>query len=61
MIFVFHVQMYVMLSCLFLAALWSSAGKGLTSLLSCMRCFLCFCHFPIWCTGSGVVFDFTDS
>ena len=19
--------------------------------------FLCFCHFPIWCPGSGVVFD----
>ena len=18
---------------------------------------LCFCHFPIWCPGSGVVFD----
>ena len=26
----------VMLSCLFLAALWSPAGKGLTSWLSCM-------------------------
>ena len=23
--------------------------------------FLCFCHFPIWCPGSGVVFDCSDS
>ena len=32
----------IMLSCLLLAALWSPAGKGLTSWLSCM---LCFCVF----------------
>ena len=37
---------YVVLLCLFLAALWSPAGKGLTSWLSCMLCFLVFCHFP---------------
>ena len=30
----------VMLSYLFIAALWSPAGKGLTSWLSCMWCFL---------------------
>ena len=29
----------VVLSCLFLVALWSPAGKGLTSWLSCMLCF----------------------
>ena len=23
--------------------------------------FLCICHFPIWCPGSGVVFDCIDS
>ena len=22
---------------------------------------LCFCHFPVWYPGSGVVHDFTDS
>ena len=22
---------------------------------------LCFCHFPIWCLGSGVVLDYIDS
>ena len=37
---------HVVLSCLFLATLWSPAGKGLTSWLSCMLCFLVFCHFP---------------
>ena len=28
--------LFFMLSCLFIAALWSPAGKGLTSWLSCM-------------------------
>ena len=50
-----------MLSCLFIVAFWSPAGKGLTSWLSCMWSFLCFCHFPMWCPGSGVVFDCIDS
>ena len=27
--------------------------KELTSLLSSGLCFLVFCHFPIWCHGSG--------
>ena len=30
-----------------LAALWSAAGKGLSSWLSCVLYFLVFCHFPI--------------
>ena len=38
---------FIMLPCLFLAALWSPAGKGLTSWLSCVLCFLVFCLFPI--------------
>ena len=33
---------FVMLSCLFLAALWSPAGKGLSPWLSCVWCFLVF-------------------
>ena len=33
----------VVLSCLFLVALWSPAGKGLISWLSG---FVVFCHFP---------------
>ena len=43
------------------AALWSPAGKGWP--LGSLVCdvFLCFCHFPIWCSGSGVVFDCIDS
>ena len=44
------------------AALKSSAGKGLTSWLSCMCvCFLVFCRFPIWYIVSGVVLDCIDS
>ena len=42
-------------SCLFIAALWPPAGKGLTSCLSCMRCFIVFCHFLIWYPKSDVV------
>ena len=51
---------FVMLSRLFIAAVWSPAGKGLTSwLLFVMFNFvcdvqLCFCHFPMWYPGSGV-------
>ena len=48
---------YFLLSCLFLVEFWSPAGKGLTSWLSYMLYFLEFCHFPIWCPGSGFVFD----
>ena len=49
---------FVMLSCLFIAALWSPEGKGLTS---CLWCFLWCCYFPIWCPVTGVVLDCFDS
>ena len=50
---------FVILSSLFLAALLPPAGRGLTSWLSCVL--LCFCYFPIWCPGSGVVLYCIDS
>ena len=37
----------VMLYCLLHAAVRSSAGKELTFRLSCVLCFLVFCHFLI--------------
>ena len=40
----FHL-VFAMLSCLFRAALWPHAGKGLTSWLTC-DVFLFICHFP---------------
>ena len=52
---------FAMLSCLFNAALWSPAGKGLSSWLSCVRSFVVFCHFPVWFLGSGVLLDCIDS
>ena len=38
--------MCVLMSFFFLAALWSPAGKGLSSGLSCALCFLVLFHFP---------------
>ena len=52
---------FVMHSCLFSAALWSPAGKGLTSCLSCVLSFVVFCHFFVWYPASGVVLDCIDS
>ena len=43
--------LFVMLSCLFVAALCHLLGKGLTYWLSCMLCLNVFCHFPMWCPG----------
>ena len=47
---------FVMLSRLFIAALWSPAGKGLISWLSFV-----ICHFPMWYPGSSAVLDCIDS
>ena len=48
---------FLMLSRLFIAALWSPAGKGLTYwyLLVMFNCD--FCHFPMWYASSGVLLD----
>ena len=42
---------FIMLSCQFIAALWSPAGIGLTSWLSCMcffSCVLSLSHVVFW-------------
>ena len=42
---------FAVFSCLFIVALWSSAGKGLTSWLSCVWCFIVFLtlfHVVCW-------------
>ena len=51
----------VMLSCLFIAALWSPAGKGLASWLSFVKFNCVFVFFPMWYPWSGVVVDCIDS
>ena len=53
--------MFGRLSCLFIVALWSPAGKGWP--LGSLVCYvlLCFCHFPTWCPWSGVVLGCMDS
>ena len=58
--FMFHVCLsYAVVSVprILLVTFW----KRLTSWFSCVLCFLCFCHFPKWCPGSGVVLDCIDS
>ena len=47
---------FVMLSRLVNAALWSPAGVAGLLVLVC-GVWLCFCHFPVWCPGSGVELD----
>ena len=59
--FVICVSCFSGLICLFNAALWSPAGRGLASWLSCVWCFVVFCHFPMWYPGSCVVLDCIDS
>ena len=56
-VFCYLCFVFALLSCLFIAALWSPTGKGLASWLSCVLCFIVFCHFPLLCYGSGVVLD----
>ena len=50
---------FVKLWRLFIVALWSPAGSGLTFLLWLFGC--CFCRFPVWYPGSSVVPDCIDS
>ena len=47
---------FLMLSRLFIAALWSPAGKGLTSWLLLVM-FIVFYYFVLWYPGSGVELD----
>ena len=52
---------FVMLSCrLFIAVLWSPAGKEQTSWLSCVI-FIVFYHFLMGWPGSSVVLEFIGS
>ena len=51
---------FLMLLRLFIAALWSPAGKGLTSWLL-LVILLYFCYFSMWYHGSGVVIAFIIS
>ena len=46
---------------LFICALWSPAGKGLTSWLSLVVSNCEFFLLSHWYPGSGVVLDFIDS
>ena len=47
----------LMLSRLFIAALWSPDGKGLTSWLLLVMFIVFFCYFSMWYPGSGVLLD----
>ena len=45
---------FVVMSCLFFVALWSPAGKELTSWLSCVLCFVTFPNV-FWSTSESRV------
>ena len=48
---------FVVFSCLFVVDLWPPAGKR----ADVCDVLLCFCYFPIWCAGSGMVLNCMDS
>ena len=52
---------FAMLSCMFLAALLSPAGKGLTSWLSCVLCFIVCLSLSHIVSKSGVSLYCIDS
>ena len=52
---VFLCLVFRMCSCLYNAALWSRAGKGLPSWLFLVMFIVFFFYFPMWYPGSGVV------
>ena len=47
----------LVLSRLFIAALWSRAVKGLTSWILLVMYIVFFFYFPMWYPGAGVVFN----
>ena len=51
---------FVMLSRLFIAALWLPEGKGLTSWLLYVM-LIVICYFPFWYPGTGVLLGCIDS
>ena len=51
MFLVFHD--FLSVHCNFVVTCWRWAGL--------LNVFLCFCHFPMWCPWSGVVFGCIDS
>ena len=61
MLFVFYAcHAALSVPCSLVVTCWEKAY--LLALLYVMfSCFLVFCHFPICCPGSGVVFDCIDS
>ena len=53
---------FVILSCMFIAALSYGHLKGRGwPIGSCLWCLLWFCYFPIWYPGTSVVLDCIDS
>ena len=52
---------FVTFLCLFIAALWSPAGKKANLLVLVCGVKLCSCCFPMWYSWSGVVLDCIDS
>ena len=60
--FCYKFFVFVTLSYLFIAALWSPAGKRANILALLYVMFSCvFVTFPLWCPRSGEVLDCLDS
>ena len=59
--FISVLRLLCLCACLFICALWSPAGKGLTSWLSFVVYLTVSLSRPHWYSGSGVVLDCIDS
>ena len=57
----YFILVFVTLSHMLTVALWSPVGKGADLLALVCGVKLCFCYFPMWYPGSGVVLDCIDS
>ena len=55
------VFVFVILPCLFMQPCGHLMGKNWSNGPLVCNVILVFCHFPIWCPGSGVVLDCIDS
>ena len=60
LLFVFrNCHAFLSVHCSLVVICWERAGLLALKIVCCVL--LCFCHFPMWCPGTGDVLDCIDS